>query len=63
MSVVISPDINDTTSLYTRDQIILECVKKTLHQYGGEKYLGQYEYQMRRPGMEHVFIKTEPTLV
>lgn len=35
MAVLISPDINDTTSLYTRDQIILECVKKTLHQYGG----------------------------
>ena len=50
MSVLISSDINGTTSLYTRDQVILECVKKTLHQYGG-RTPNMFLYNLRTRSM------------
>ncbi|HVB12265.1 MAG TPA: hypothetical protein VNE86_03970 [Nitrososphaerales archaeon] len=50
MSVLVSPDINGATSLYARDQVILECVKKTLHQYGG-RTPNMFLYNLRTRSM------------
>jgi hypothetical protein len=39
LSILLTPNFNEgneTSPLFARDQAILECVKKTLHRYGGK---------------------------